>query len=93
MEELKVLEDSDRDACMAETGRAPIPTDWVDINKGDSLRPNYGSRLVCQVTRGRSTADVGDSAATFAATIPYEAFKLQIELDDDRPKVTGRSRR
>ena len=39
MEELKVLEDSDRDA--------PIPTDWVDINKGDSLKPNYRSRLVC----------------------------------------------
>ena len=28
--ELKVLEDSDRDACMAEMGRPPIPTDWVD---------------------------------------------------------------
>ena len=37
MEELKVLEDSDRDACMAGTGRPPIPTEWVDINKGDSL--------------------------------------------------------
>ena len=48
MEELKVLEDNDPDACMAETGRPPIPTDWVDINKGDSLRPNYRSRLVCQ---------------------------------------------
>ena len=46
MDELKVLQDSDRDACMAQTGRPPIPTDWVD--KGDSLRPNYRSRLVCQ---------------------------------------------
>ena len=54
-EELKVLEDSDRDASMTETGRPPIPTDWVDINKGDSLRPNFRSRLVCQETRGRST--------------------------------------
>ena len=27
MEELKVLEDSDRDACLAGTGRPPIPTD------------------------------------------------------------------
>ena len=60
MEELKVLEDSDRDACMAETGRPPIPTDWVDINKGDSLRPNYRSRLVCQEACGRSTIDVED---------------------------------
>ena len=66
MEELKVLEDNDRDACMAETGRPPIPTDWVDINKGDSLRPNFRSRLVCQETRGRSTNDVEDWAATLS---------------------------
>ena len=46
MEELKVLEDSDRDACMAQTGRPPLPTDWVD----------------------------------FAATPPYEAFRLQLSL-------------
>ena len=39
MEELKVLEDSNRDVCMTETGRPPIPTGWVDVNKGDSLRP------------------------------------------------------
>ena len=78
--ELKVLEDSDRDACMAVTGRPPIPTDWVDINKGNSLRPNYRGRLVCQATRGRSTIDVEDLATTFAATPPYEAFKLHLSL-------------
>ena len=82
---------------MAETGRPPIPTDWVDINNCDSVRPNYRSRLVCQETRGRSTIDaidVEDWAATFAATPPCEAFTLplslmmtgprsQIEGDDD----------
>ena len=78
MEELKVLEDSDRDARVAETGRPPIPAGWVDINKGDSLRPNCRSKLVCQETRGRSTIGVEDWAATFAATPPYEAFKLQL---------------
>ena len=41
MEDLKVLEDCDLDACMAETGRPPIPTGWVDINKGDSLKPSH----------------------------------------------------
>ena len=75
-----ILEDSDRDTCMAETGRPPIPTDWVDIDKGDSIRPNYRSRLVCQETRKRSTIDVQDWAATFAATLPYEAFRLQLSL-------------
>ena len=87
MEELKVLEDSDRNACVAETGRPPIPTDWVDINKGDSLRPNYRSRLVCQETRGRSTNDVEDWAATFAATPPYKAFKLQLSLMMTGPRI------
>ena len=61
-------------------GRPPIPTDRVDINKGDSLRPSYRSRLVCGETRGRSTTDVEEWAATFAATPPYEAFKLQLSL-------------
>ena len=90
MEELKDLEDRDRDVCMTETGRPPIPTDWVDTNKGDSLRPNYRSRLVCQETRGRSTIDVEDCAATFAATPPYEAFKLQLSLmTGPRSQVEG----
>ena len=31
-------------------------------------------------TCGRSTIDVEDWAATFAATPPYEAFKLQLSL-------------
>ena len=79
-EELKVLEVSEWDACTAETGRPSIPTDWVDINKGDSLRPNNKSILICQETRGRSTIDVEDWAATFAATPPNEAFKLQLSL-------------
>ena len=91
MAELKVLEDSDRDACRAETGRPPIPTDWVDVSKGDSLRPNYRSRLVCQETRGRSTIYVEDWAATFAATPPYEAFKLQLSfmMTGPRSQVEG----
>ena len=87
MEELKVLEDSDRDACVVETGRPPIPTGWVDINKGDSLRPNYRSGLVCEETR---TNDVEDWAATFAATPPYEAFPLQLSLMMTGPRSTGR---
>ena len=32
--------------CWRETGRAPISTRWVDINKGDAICPNYRSRLV-----------------------------------------------
>ena len=69
-----------KDTCVAETGRPPIPTDLVDIDKGGSVRSNYRRMLVCQETRGRSTIDVEDRAATFAATLPYEAFRLQLSL-------------
>ncbi len=43
-------------------------------------RPNYRSKLVCQVTRQRSTIDVEDWTAMFAATRPCEAFRLQLSL-------------
>eukprot|EP00971_Amphidinium_carterae_P272542 5409708-Amphidinium_carterae.2 len=36
------------------------------------------SRLVCQRTRGRTTIEADDIAATFSPTPPYEAFKLQL---------------
>ena len=49
MDELHVLEHSDRDTGMAETGRPPIPTDWVDVDKADSSRPNYRSRVALAV--------------------------------------------
>ena len=86
MDELKFLEDRDRDTCMAETGRPPILTDWVDIDKGDSIKPNYRSSSVCQETRRRSTIDVEDWAATFAATPPCEAFRLQLSLMTTGPR-------
>ena len=69
---------------MAETGWPPIPTGWADINKGDSLRPNYRRRLVCQETPGRSTTDVEDCAAMSAATPPYEALNLLMLWDISR---------
>ena len=34
--------------CWAITGKDPIGTRWVDINKGDELQPEYRSRLVAQ---------------------------------------------
>ena len=61
-------------------GRPPIPPDWVDIDKGNSIKPNFRSRLVCQETRRRSTIEVEDWPGTFAATPFHEAFRLQLCL-------------
>ena len=52
----------------------------ADIDKGDSIRPNCRSKLACKETRWRSTIDVEDSAATFAATLPHEAFRLELSF-------------
>ena len=84
-----VLKTAIGDMCISETGRPPILTDWVDID--NSLRPNCRSRLVCQETRGRSTIDVEDWAATFAATLPYEAFRppLSLMMTGPRSQVEG----
>ena len=34
--------------CISETGRRPIGTRWIDVNKGDSITPKHRSRLVAQ---------------------------------------------
>ena len=92
MEELKVLEDSDRMRAwlirVDHRSRLTGSTSTRAIRSGQS----FTSRLVCQDTRGRSTIDVEDWAATFAATPPYEAFKLQLSLMMIGPR-SGRTRR
>ena len=34
--------------CRKETGKAPIQVRWIDVNKGDTLNPEYRSRLVAK---------------------------------------------
>ena len=63
--------------CVRATGKQPIPMTWVDINKGDAMRPNVRCRLCVQETRRRSPMDVVD---TFSATPPYEALRLMVSM-------------
>ena len=34
--------------CWEKTGKGPIGTRWIDINKGDEVNPDYRSRLLAQ---------------------------------------------
>ena len=61
--------------CMRVTGKLPVGTRWVDINKGDDQNPNYRSRLVGREFKGK---DVRDDL--FAATPPLEAIRTLISL-------------
>ena len=56
----------------AQTGKAPIPVRWVDINKGDSKNPNYRSRLVAKEFRTTVNPDL------YAATPPSECLRLML---------------
>ena len=52
------------------TGKGPISSRWIDLDKGDLDKPNYRSRLVIQEVR-HSGID-----AIFAATPPLESLRF-----------------
>ncbi|CAK0838042.1 unnamed protein product, partial [Prorocentrum cordatum] len=62
--------------CQRELGRRPLSVRWVDIDKGDTDRPDYRSRLVVQETKAQSTIAGDDIGAVFAATPPLECLRL-----------------
>ena len=60
--------------CWEVTGRGPIGTKWVDVNKGDKVNPEYRSRLVAKEIKTDKRNDL------FAATPPLEGKKLLFSL-------------
>ena len=56
------------------TGRKLIGARWVDVNKGDEVRPEYRSRLVAKEIKTHRRDDL------FAATPPVEAKKMLFSL-------------
>ena len=69
------------DVCHPVTGKAPIGTRWIDINKGDSTKTNYRSRLVVKESM------VGVRPELFAAILPQKAY---ICYFPKRPKITDK---
>ena len=67
---MKVYDKVPKSKCWEETNRAPIGVRWVDINKGDSMSPNYRSRLVAM----EFETDVRPE--WYAATPPSECLKI-----------------
>ena len=60
--------------CWNDTGKQPIGTRWVDVNKGDELNPNYRSRLVARQLKAHDRSD----DCYFAPAPPLEALKTVI---------------
>jgi hypothetical protein len=68
--------------CWSETGTAPIKVKWVDINKGDTEREEYRSRLVAMEIALNKREDL------FAATPPLEAKKMLFSLFASKKKMS-----
>ena len=62
------MEEVPRAQCLAETGRQPIGTRWVDTNKGDDAVPSVRSRMVARELNMRSEFEL------FAATPPIDSI-------------------
>ncbi len=58
--------------CWDVTGADPISVRWVDINKGDTLCPNYRSRLVAR------EFNTSDKPEWYAATPPSETLRIML---------------
>jgi hypothetical protein len=68
--------------CWRETGRAPIGSKWVDVNKGDAAKPLIRSRFVVKEIATYKTDEF------FAATPPLESFRLLLSLAASDPHET-----
>ena len=60
--------------CVMKTGKQPISTRWIDVNKGDAQNPNYRSRLFAREINTHKRDDL------FAATPPLEALKVILSM-------------
>ena len=60
--------------CWAETGKAPIGSKWVDVNKGDANKPQIRRRFVVKEIATYKSDDF------FAATPPLEALRLLLSM-------------
>ena len=77
----KVLESE----CWRVTGKPPIGTRWVDINKGDDEVPEYRSRLAAQElsTYKRDDLFAARSCLLSPAYIPFFKEILELTLDTE----------
>ena len=80
MEQLEVYGRIPFSECWEKAQRPPIPTGWVDVNKGDEQRPDVRCRLVVKETKRLTTLGPEDAASVFAGTPPLEGLRLLISL-------------
>lgn len=73
MKNIPLYDEAPISECLRETGKPPVGTKWVDVNKGSFEDPDVRCRLVARDFKPRGERDRCD---LFAAMPPLEAKKL-----------------
>ena len=66
----KMYTNVSREACLRETGRAPIKTGWAETDKGQPGKPNVRARWVAKEYKTQERPEL------YASTPPLEALKV-----------------
>lgn len=89
MEGFGIFEETSVEECRRETGRMPVDTKWVDVNKGSEAEPVVRSRLVARDFKPKGEKERGD---LFAAMPPLEAKKMLFSIAASHPRVLRRGK-
>ena len=73
--------------CWGNTGRKPIGTGWVDVNKGDEVREELRSRLVAKEIKKDIREDL------FSATPPLEGKKILVSAETTEGRGVEKGKR
>ena len=90
MEGLGVWEPSSWDECVRKTGRAPVSTRWVDVDKGRDGIKDIRSRLVARDFKVRGDRREFD---VFASMPPLEAKRLLFRMAMVKGRAGGKCSR
>ena len=76
------------DECLQRTGKPPVPTKWVDTNKGDDTKPDIRARLVAMEIRRPW------SEKWFAATPPTDSLRYLLACAaSEKPRELKKGKR
>ena len=81
MEQLEVGVEASEEECWARTGKAPVTTKWVRVNKGTASSPSIRARLVARDFKTKG------GQSLFAAMPPLEAKKLLFRMGAKERRV------
>jgi hypothetical protein len=80
-----MLEPAKWEECLEKTGKLPITTKWIDVNKGRSEKPIIGPRLVARDVRLKGEAARFDLCGHAALEAKRMLFLIAVRRNREKP--------